>query len=318
MKTVILFLTFTIPIIVNSQIVKEKGIDGMIRIGGIYVDKYEAPNIPGELPFVMFTYLQAQSWCIDRGKRLLFDDEWEMIASGPLLLPYVYGTAYNSLICNDNKPWLAPNQTLINLWPSIPSLDKVNSFGGLIDTVLNISANAALSANHILFLYQADRAGVKSECYSFYGVFDLNGNVSEWTTRRDGGSTSFHGNIKGGYWSEARTIQADITSYGDYYRYYQTGFRCAKDSLILNDKNISESEPLGVYPNPTSRFVNINKQLHFPLIIEIFSINGYKVSQNNLESEPLKLDISWLNTGIYFFKVTEHTGRSIYFKIIKY
>jgi hypothetical protein len=169
MKTILLFTVLTITTIVNSQIVENKGIDGMIKIGNIYVDKYEAPNAPGESPFVMFSYLEAQNWCVDRGKRLLFDDEWEMIASGPLLLPYVYGTSYNSLICNDSKLWRAPNQTLINLWPiGISNLNKISSFSGLIDSVKNISTNAAQSADHVMFLYQGESAGVNSNCFSYY------------------------------------------------------------------------------------------------------------------------------------------------------
>jgi formylglycine-generating enzyme required for sulfatase activity len=306
MKTILLFTVLTITTIVNSQIVENKGIDGMIKIGNIYVDKYEAPNAPGESPFVMFSYLEAQNWCVDRGKRLLFDDEWEMIASGPLLLPYVYGTSYNSLICNDSKLWRAPNQTLINLWPiGISNLNKISSFSGLIDSVKNISTNAAQSADHVMFLYQGESAGVNSNCFSYYGVFDLNGNVAEWTSRRDGGITNFHGNIKGGYWSQARTIQSNITTHGDSYRDYQTGFRCAKDSLILEDHLIGDSSPTEVYPNPTSQYI-------------IFSINGNKVSKANLKSEPFYLNISWLISGIYLIKVTESSGRSCYFKVIKY
>ena len=79
-------------------------------------------------------------------------------------------------------------------------------------------------------------------CFSYYNIFDLNGNVGEWTTRRDGGSTNFHGSIKGGYWFQPRTIQSSITSHGDAYRGYYLGFRCAKDEIPTLSKSIENNE----------------------------------------------------------------------------
>ncbi|MCX6272641.1 MAG: SUMF1/EgtB/PvdO family nonheme iron enzyme [Bacteroidetes bacterium] len=234
MKTYLILIGLIIPIIAYSQVKENNEFEEMVKIGNIYVDKYEAPNIAGEVPFVMFNYIEADCWCQARGKRLLFDDEWVLVAGGPLSLPYVYGTTYNSLVCNDNKVWIAYNQSLLNLWPTISSLNNINTFSELIDSVINISAGASLSADHVLYLYQADTAGSDTSCVSYYGVYDMNGNVSEWTCRRDGGNPGFHGNLKGGYWAQSRTIQASTTSHGDAFRFYQTGFRCAKDFVCIN------------------------------------------------------------------------------------
>lgn len=98
MKTIyILLLGFILILKLNAQN------DEMVKVGSIYVDKYEAPNVAGQQPLVMYSYIEAQNWCAARGKRLLFDDEWVSIAEGPSSLPYVYGLIYDSQICNDNK-----------------------------------------------------------------------------------------------------------------------------------------------------------------------------------------------------------------------
>jgi hypothetical protein len=235
MKTYLILIGLFIPVIASTQVKENNKSAGMVKVGNIFVDKYEAPNIAGEVPFVMFTYIEAENWCLARGKRLLLDDEWELVAGGPLLLPYVYGTTYNSQICNDSKTWITYNQSLLNMWPIVPDLNNINTFSELIDTVKNISAGAVLSADHVLDLYQADTSGSDTNCVSYYGVYDLNGNVSEWTTRSDGGSPGFHGKLKGGYWAQSSTIQSGITSHGDNFRFYQTGFRCAKECINTTD-----------------------------------------------------------------------------------
>jgi len=299
MKILLIILGLTIPLIVNSQV------DGMVQIGNIYIDKYEAPNVEGETPFVMFTYNEAQCWCLARGKRLLFDDEWVIVAEGPDSLPYVYGNTYNSQVCNDSKTWISPDQSLLNLWPTISYLNNINSFDELIDSVLITSSDAAQSANHVVFLYQADTAGSDSGCYSYYGVFDLNGNVSEWTTRRDGGSPGFHGNLKGGYWSAPSTIQASITAHGDNFRYYQTGFRCAKDSTDLAIPTIKNNFSFSIYPNPTSDKITISmSKISNETQVSISDIQGKQILNTVFHNKKVfELNVSNFAKGIYLIKI---------------
>jgi hypothetical protein len=250
MKTYLMIIGLLIPVFGFTQVNKTNEYDGMVKIGSIYVDKYEAPNTVGEVPFVMFTFTEAECWCQARGKRLLFDDEWELAAGGPLSLPYVYGVTYDSLLCNDNKNWISYDPALLNMWPSVPNLNNINTFSELIDSVINISSNASLSANHVLYLYQADTSGKDTSCVSYYRVIDMNGNVSEWTRRRDGGSPGFHGNLKGGYWAGSMTIQTNTTVHGDGFRFYQTGFRCAKDSVCINTTNSITDTACSSYTAP--------------------------------------------------------------------
>jgi formylglycine-generating enzyme required for sulfatase activity len=66
-------------------------------------------------------------------------------------------------------------------------------------------------------------------CTAGNGVFDLTGNIEEWTRRRDGGQANFHGNLKGRYWAETRTCQNSITTHGDTFRFDEIGFRCCRE-----------------------------------------------------------------------------------------
>jgi uncharacterized protein (TIGR02145 family) len=214
----------------SVRCLKDSDIEGMIKVGDIYVDKYEEPNVEGGLPFVMFSFLESENWCNARGKRLLYDNEWELIAGGPELKPYVYGDTYDPQICNTNKTWKTYDQSLINAWPASASSVNISTFPELLEFARSVSDPASQSANHIESIYQADPSGTNSGCYSIYNVFDLNGNVQEWTRRKDAIDQDFQGNIKGGYWSESKTIQNNIIAHGNSYRFYNVGFRCAKNA----------------------------------------------------------------------------------------
>jgi hypothetical protein len=317
MKKILILLALSLPLIVQTQVIHPDTAAGeMLQVGNFYVDKYEAPNIQGEQPFVMFTYTEAQCWCQAKGKRLLFDDEWSQAAAGPDTFAYVYGDTYDSQICNDNKTWISPNQTLLNLWPSLPYICNINSFAELIDSVL-ADTNTSASATHVLSLYQADSSGTNLGCVSYYGIFDMNGNVSEWTTRRDGGSPNFHGNLKGGYWAGPSTIQSSVTAHADAFRYYNSGFRCAADSITVSNQMFNKDESLIVYPNPASDHLNIKHEFQFPVILDIISVYGKVISTHYYNDSPMQIDISGLADGVYFINITDKNGKSYRSKVIK-
>ena len=48
----------------------------MTLVGDTCMDYYEAPNLPGALPLVMYSFHEAEAWCTARQKRLCFEDEW--------------------------------------------------------------------------------------------------------------------------------------------------------------------------------------------------------------------------------------------------
>jgi hypothetical protein len=201
----------------------------MAPVGDICMDRYEAPNVAGALPLVMYNFFEAEAWCDARAKRLCYDDEWTNACAGPAEWAEPYGPTRVAGRCNDDKGWRAPIQSLLDGWPLSASRPDVTSLEGLLDLVRQKSATAAASADHVWSLYQGSGGGAKSGCVGPVGVYDLVGNIQEWTRRRDNGTTYFHGALKGQYWAEARTCQISVTTQGDAFRFYELGFRCCRD-----------------------------------------------------------------------------------------
>lgn len=204
----------------------------MVLVESVCMDRYEAPNSEGELPLVMYTFVEAEAWCSARSKRLCFDDEWTLGCAGPDGHVYPYGDEHQAGVCNDDETWLAYNQDLLNLWPSSASGPHVCSLSELFDAAAAVSSSGATAAEHVEALYQGEPSGSNTGCTNSFGAFDTCGNVEEWTRRRDGGEPSFHGNLKGRYWADLRTCQNNIITHGDYFRFYEIGFRCCLDAYL--------------------------------------------------------------------------------------
>lgn len=194
-------------------------------VGAACMDLYEAPNRAGALPLVMYSFDEAAAWCAARTKRLCFDDEWLAACEGPDSSAYPYGDAHDPGVCNDEETWIVYSQSTLNGWPSGAAGPNVDSLDALWEAAGTDSAVVA----HLQELYQGEGGGENPGCVGPAGVFDLSGNVEEWTRRRDGGTTSFHGNLKGRYWAESRTCQSGVTTHGDGFRFYEIGFRCCWD-----------------------------------------------------------------------------------------
>jgi hypothetical protein len=196
------------------------------------MDRYEAPNHAGALPLVMYSKLDGEAWCAARGKRLCTDDEWTRACGGDGGLDYPYGDEHAAGVCNDDDPWLVYDQSALNLWPPSASGPFIDSFEELLATARSVSAGAALAADHVEALYQAVPSGESAGCVGARGVFDLTGNIEEWTRRADGGDGDlFTGSLKGRYWAEPKTCADAVTTHADPFRFYETGFRCCAAPL---------------------------------------------------------------------------------------
>lgn len=202
---------------------------GMVDLGSTCMDRYEAPNREGALSLVMYTFDEAAAWCQARGKRLCFDDEWTEACEGPAMTSYPYGDTHEPGVCNDDKVWKVYNQTKLNGWPWNLPASSIDRLADLLDAARQDSTAGSLAADEVQSLYQGDPSGSHAGCTNSDGVFDLCGNVEEWTRRRVGGTTNFHGSLKGRYWAEARTCQSAVTTHGDAFRFYEIGFRCCSD-----------------------------------------------------------------------------------------
>jgi hypothetical protein len=202
-------------------------------VGATCMDLYEAPNVAGALPLVMYHYYEALAWCEARGKRLCYDDEWRTACEGAAATAYPYGNTRQPGVCNDEETWRVYSQTQLNGWPNGAASPAIETVDALFEAARARGASATIAADHVASLYQGEGGGENAECVNEYGVYDLIGNIEEWTTRRDGGNgPDFSGNLKGRYWADTRTCQNNLTSHGNGFRFYEIGFRCCQDAAL--------------------------------------------------------------------------------------
>jgi hypothetical protein len=171
-----------------------------------------AVSVRGVFPHGYISGLQAQAACERSGKRLCSTDEWRKACIGPDEELYGYGDARERGRCND-----AGKSPMLALWGGATLADpsgwdplKMN------DPRLN-QVEGALA-----------RTGSHPDCTNDYGVFDMVGNLHEWTSDPSG-------TFQGGYYLDT-SLNGEGCSYRttahDFeYHDYSTGFRCCKDPL---------------------------------------------------------------------------------------
>ncbi len=97
---------------------------------------------------------------------------------------------------------------------------------------------------------------------------------------------------------------------------YSKRFTLQFTEKILGNESFSANEIL-VFPNPTKDILNIYSEKEKITQIEIYDIQGKKVSQSKFNNENLqKIDVSKFNTGLYLCKI-HMEGTVIMKKIIK-
>jgi hypothetical protein len=74
------------------------------------------------------------------------------------------------------------------------------------------------------------RNGFAGECRGWYAIYDMVGNLSEWTSTRAPENNRFF-IVKGGFWNSGHVADCDMSRYSYYpqNRHNQVGFRCCKD-----------------------------------------------------------------------------------------
>jgi sulfatase modifying factor 1 len=225
----ILALPLAVPATMNCP-------SGMARIGEQFcVDRYEASLVEvlpggrerawspyhcpqgartravsrrGSVPQAYVSQIQAERACHASGKRLCTNREWMRSCQGPGRTTYPYGAAHERGRCNENHA-RHPVVYLFGaarryIWDGVHMNDpQLNQMPGTV----------ALT-------------GAFGGCTNEFGVFDMVGNLHEWTGDPDG-------TFRGGYYMDTRlngdgcqyTTRAHDTSYHD----YSIGFRCCAD-----------------------------------------------------------------------------------------
>ncbi len=218
----------------NACLVEEVGdpgcLSGMARVGSICVDRFEAalvdatdgkpwspyfppPNtvravaLRGAVPQGFISQLAASAACTASGKRLCTDTEWLRACQGPSGTTFPYGNTRQPGTCNDARA----------VHPAVELYGTSDSwiFSHLDSPCLSQEADGL------------DRAGANPGCVTAEGIFDMMGNLHEWTADPAG-------TFRGGFYVDTKlngdgclyATTAHTTSYDD----YSTGFRCCADA----------------------------------------------------------------------------------------
>ena len=148
---------------------------------------------------------EAEAACEASGKRLCRAAEWTKACEGTTPTLYPYGPRYRSGHCDDEGV-----SSLNLLYGSAPARD----YRIMNDPRLGTMAGTVA------------RAGDFARCDSGYGVFDLVGNLHEWTAEPEGV-------FRGGYFLDTRVLgegcRYATSGHAPTYRDYATGFRCCAD-----------------------------------------------------------------------------------------
>jgi hypothetical protein len=169
-----------------------------------------AKSVAGVMPQGYISPKQAEAACRAAGKRLCQPVEWRAACGGSEGTAYPYGPTRIAGKCHDSGA--SPMLTF--------HLDTMKRGWGL--TELNDPRNNQLEGT-------VAKTGAFPDCVSDEGVYDMVGNLDEWTADPNG-------TFQGGYW-------LDITQHGEgcayrtiahgyEYHDYSTGFRCCSEPLV--------------------------------------------------------------------------------------
>ncbi len=169
------------------------------------IDRFEYPNVMGQNPVIVVTYTEAAALCKASSKRLCTETEWTFACEGEEAMPYPTGYVRDAEACVVDQPWR-------------PFAE------GALSPRDGDQARAELDR-----LWQGRPSGSHPKCKSPFGVYDLTGNVDEWTkTVRTEGYASV---LKGGYWGPVRARCRPATrAHNETFVAYQQGFRCCADA----------------------------------------------------------------------------------------
>jgi len=169
------------------------------------MDRFEYPNKAGENPMIVVSYNEATGICKKEGKRLCNESEWTFACEGDEAVPYPYGYERDAEACVVDRPW------------------KPFAENGLAPR------DGKKAREELDRLWQGTPSGSHPKCKSPLGVYDLTGNVDEWTkTTRTGGYASV---LKGGYWGPVRArCRPSTRAHNEDFVAYQQSFRCCSDT----------------------------------------------------------------------------------------
>ncbi len=169
--------------------------------------KVRAKSSPGAVPQAYISQVQAGAACAASGKRLCKDDEWVLACKGSKHTQFPYGNEEKRGTCNDQRD---PH-------PAMQYLEShdLSVFTKLEHPCINQVPDSLLPG------------GAKAACATPEGVYDIVGNLHEWTADPSG-------HFRGGYyvdtWLNGHGCDYVTTAHEARYWDYSTGFRCCADA----------------------------------------------------------------------------------------
>jgi len=164
------------------------------------IDRFEYPNRKGEYPLIVVNFYEGGLLCGGQKKRLCSEDEWTFACEGEEAQPYPNGYTRDADACvTDHAPRRYDEAAL-----RFRSEDR--------------------AMRELDKLWQGEPSGARPNCKSPFGVYDMTGNVDEWTKSSRPGRPSI---LKGGYWGPVRTrCRPSTRAHGEMHVFYQQGVRC--------------------------------------------------------------------------------------------
>ena len=171
-------------------------------------ERVRAESRSGVWPQGYVSMKHALEACTASGKRLCKDDEWMTACMGKQPTTYPYGDTHVAGRCNDKA--VSPLRTLFG------AKDDAVTFGWerMNDPRLNqVPGSLARTGSH-------------KKCRNAFGVYDMVGNLHEWTADPAG-------TFRGGFYLDNTThglgCRYRTTGHNTVYHDYSTGFRCCAD-----------------------------------------------------------------------------------------
>jgi formylglycine-generating enzyme required for sulfatase activity len=164
----------------------------------------------GVVPQGYISQNEADLACKAARKRLCTGDEWQLACRGRTPTTFPYGDERKDGYCNDSGR--AP---LTQLHPGI---DVFQSHEAMNDPRINRAPHTVA------------KTGSFSKCKNAFGVYDMVGNLHEWTADMIGS----HGVFRGGYYQDTSHngdgCKYKTAAHDPSYHDYSTGFRCCADA----------------------------------------------------------------------------------------
>jgi hypothetical protein len=183
-------------------------------IDGVDAGGLHAIPAHGIYPQGYISQVQATAMCAASNKRLCTFDEWTAACRGQPEHDYVYpyGDTYDPTACNEGR-----ESPIIRLYGPSPSYSNQELNDPRCDQL-----DAGLA-----------QGGDYTKCVSFYGAYDMHGNLHEWIDDSPDPTDPTKGSFMGGYFVDA-TINGPgceyrTTAHAKTYHDYSTGFRCCAD-----------------------------------------------------------------------------------------